>query len=109
MILEESSTIKTENEAIEILDRGRGSLYDPLLVKLFCNYINIIGLTDRKVETKLVTFGDLVEGMVLAEDVWSRNGMKIAARGTRLTSHILKILYSLPSDPSLETVEVMRL
>ncbi len=108
MIMEETRIPRTESQALELLERGRGSLFDPLLVKLYFNYRSLNGQPERKTDTVRVTYSDLTEGMILAEDVWSRTGMKIAARGTRLTPHTLRILYSLPSDPTIETVEVYR-
>ncbi|MFZ5433321.1 MAG: HD-GYP domain-containing protein [Calditrichota bacterium] len=94
-------------EVLDILDRGRGSLYDPLLVKLIENYHASEKDNVQQRATRWVRVSELAEGMILAEDVWSRTGMKIIPRGTRLTPHILKILHQFPVDPVLDSVRIM--
>lgn len=93
-------------DVVAALERGRGTLYDPLLVKLIENYL-VAGTDDvSESSARWVRLTELEEGMVVAEDIWSRTGMKIIPRGTRLTSHILKILQQFPIHPSIDSVRV---
>ena len=50
---------------------------------------------------------DLALGMVLAEDIWSRTGMKIVPAGTRISERILAVLRQFPLDPALEAVQIV--
>lgn len=95
-------------EAIAALEKGRGSLYDPLLVKLVANFHHVDKENVPVAARRWVRVADLSEGMVLAEDVWSRTGMKILPSGTRLTEHILRIVRQFPLDPALESVQVLK-
>lgn len=95
-------------EAIAVLEQGRGAQFDPLLVKLVCNFHQASKRNMPKSATRWVRVADLAEGMVLAEDVWSRTGMKILPAGTQLTPHILKLVRQFPLDPTLESVQVLK-
>ncbi|RPH92356.1 hypothetical protein EHM69_12925 [candidate division KSB1 bacterium] len=106
-ILHSKDKARSAADVISILDKGRGSLYDPLLVKLVENFHKVENNEAYKKNTRWVRIADLGEGMVLAEDMWSRTGMKIIPSGTRLTKHILRILAQFPIDPSLEAVQVV--
>ncbi len=106
MIMHDSHGQARTSEVMEMLDHGRGSLYDPLLVKLVGNYHALALSPDVDRHSRQVRIAELVPGMVLAEDVWSRTGMKIIAKGTRLSPHTLRILLQYPLDPSMESVEV---
>jgi len=94
--------------AIMVLEQGRGSLFDPLLVKLVANFHSARRETTAGSERRWVRVPDLAEGMVIAEDIWSRTGMKILPAGTRLTPHVLKLIHQFPLDPSLEAVQIFK-
>ncbi|MCB9357370.1 MAG: hypothetical protein H6505_02265 [Calditrichaeota bacterium] len=101
--------VKGREEVIRILGRGRGSLYDPMLVGLVENYATLATTPSNAGRlTHRVRLSDLNEGMVLAEDIWSRTGVKIVGSGTRLNEHILRILLTLPLNMAIESVEVLR-
>jgi HD-GYP domain-containing protein (c-di-GMP phosphodiesterase class II) len=95
-------------EAIAVLEKGRGSLYDPLLVKLVANFHSTRRESSANNERRWVRVADLAEGMTLAEDIWSRTGMKILPSGTLLTEHVLKLIRQFPLDPSLESVQILK-
>jgi HD-GYP domain-containing protein (c-di-GMP phosphodiesterase class II) len=100
---------KGREEVIRILGRGRGSLYDPMLVGLVDNYATLAtSPLNSGLSTRRVRLSDLVEGMILAEDIWSRTGVKIVGAGTRLNEHIIRILMTLPLNMAIESVEVQR-
>jgi len=97
------------DQIIAVLERDQGSLYDPLLLRLVQNYHELEdGETAGVKNTERVRLADLVEGMILAEDIWSRNGIKLIPRGTNLNEHILQVLMSTPLDASLGSVEIYR-
>lgn len=100
---------KGREEVIRILGRGRGSLYDPMLVGLVDNYATLAtSPLNLGIATRRVRLSDLMEGMILAEDIWSRTGVKIVGAGTRLNEHIIRILMTLPLNMAIESVEVQR-
>jgi hypothetical protein len=94
-------------EAIATLERGRGSQFDPLLVKLVANYSSTVHVATGGQPTQWVRLTDLALGMILAEDIWSRTGMKIVPAGTRISERILALLRQFPLDPSLEAVQIV--
>ncbi len=97
------------DEVVRILGRGRGHLYDPMLVGLVENFAALTTSPSLNgMATRRVRLSDLVEGMVLAEDIWSRTGVKIVGAGTRLNEHIVRILMTLPLNMAIESVEVQR-
>jgi response regulator RpfG family c-di-GMP phosphodiesterase len=107
MILNDSPSSITGEEILAILEHGQGSLYDPLLVRLMQNYHSITSVeTGERQRTKRIRLADVMEGMVLAEDVWSRSGIKMVPRGTPVNPSILKLLHSGSLDSSLESVEI---
>lgn len=95
-------------QALRVLENGQGSAFDPLLVKLIVNFFNVRPGDRKGQDTYLVRITDLEVGMVLAEDVWSRTGMKIIPNGTQLSEHIVRLVHQFPLDPSLEAVHVYR-
>lgn len=100
---------KGRDDVVRVLGRGRGSLYDPMIVGLVENYATLAtAQINRGVATRRVRLSDLHEGMILAEDIWSRTGVKIVGAGTRLNEHIVRILMTLPLNMAIESVEVQR-
>ena len=93
-------------DVLTALESGRGTFYDPLLVKLIGNYRAADEEAPTAPRTRWVRLTELEEGMVISEDVWSRTGMKIIPSGTRLTKHILSILRQFPVHPSIDSVRV---
>ncbi len=101
--------VRGREEVVHILGRGRGSLYDPMLVGLVENYATLATSPKKNGRaTRRVRLSDLHEGMILAEDIWGRTGVKIVGAGTRLNEHILRILMTLPLNMAIESVEIQR-
>lgn len=101
--------VNGREEVVRILGRGRGSWYDPMLVGLVENYATLAtSPLNKGKQTHRVRLSDLIEGMILAEDIWSRTGVKIIGAGTRLNEHILRILLTLPLNMAIESVEIQR-
>lgn len=109
MITDELPGAATAEEVMGVLENGKGSLYDPLLLRLVQNYHTLSGEEDSESrKSQQVRLADIVEGMVLAEDVWSRTGLKLIPEGTRITEHILELLQSGAVDTSLESLEILK-
>lgn len=103
------SSVGGREEVLRILGRWRGSWYDPMIVGLVENYAALETITlNTGVATQRVRLSDLHEGMILAEDIWSRTGVKIIGAGTKLNEHILRILMTLPLNMAIESVEIQR-
>ena len=98
----------TARHILDRVNRDSGSMYDPLIVKLMADYSEIAGSGNTGNRTRPVRLSDLKPGMILAQDLWSRTGMKIIAKGTMLSEHTLKILFHYPLDPSMSSVDVLQ-
>ena len=96
------------DEIITILKNGSSSAYDPLLLRLVQNYHMLTGVDGSSRRSRLIRLADIVEGMVLAEDVWSRTGVKLIPQGTCISEHVLELLRSGSVDTSLESVEILK-
>jgi HD-GYP domain-containing protein (c-di-GMP phosphodiesterase class II) len=107
MIAEDLPEGASTEEIMTVLKNGQGSLYDSLLLRLVQNYHTLTGGENgNQRRSRLIRLADVVEGMILAEDVWSRTGVKIMPRGTRITERILNLLQSGSVDATLESVEI---
>lgn len=106
MILVDNQFKIGTSQVMDVLQQKTGSLYDPMLVKLIETYHDLVHGKESRRQSLATKVTDLAVGMVLAQDIWSRTGMKIISKGTRLTEHTLKILRQYPLDPSQEFVEV---
>jgi response regulator RpfG family c-di-GMP phosphodiesterase len=108
MIAEDLPESASTEKIMEVMSNGQGSLYDPLLLRLVQNYHTLTSSEEgNQSRSKLIRLADVVEGMVLAEDIWSRTGVKIMPRGTRITEHTLDLLQSGSIDATLESVEII--
>jgi response regulator RpfG family c-di-GMP phosphodiesterase len=107
-IISNEDRARSAQQVIEILEEGRGKLYDPLLVKLVANFHAVSKPEAIMKPMHMVRVSDLGEDMILGEDVWSRTGMKIIPAHTRITPHILGLLRQFPLDPALESLQVYR-
>lgn len=98
----------TSQQVLDRLNRDSGSLYDPLIVKLMSDYSEISDAGSSSEQSCPVRLADLKPGMILAQDLWSRTGMKIIAKGTVLSEHTLRILFHHPLDPSVSSIDILQ-
>jgi HD-GYP domain-containing protein (c-di-GMP phosphodiesterase class II) len=108
MIADEIPESASAEEILTVLKSGKGSTYDPLLLRLVQNFHMINGEDGASRKSRLIRLADIVEGMVLAEDIWSRNGVKLIPQGTRITEHVLNLLQSGSVDTSLDSIEILK-
>jgi len=76
--------------AIEMIGQGAGSAFDPDAVRIFLRTFPKVAVPGKQ---RVVTLRDLRPGMVLAEGIYSENGMLLIPDGQRLTAtYIDKLL-----------------
>jgi response regulator RpfG family c-di-GMP phosphodiesterase len=76
--------------AHEMISQGSGTVFDPEAVRLFLRTVPKAVVPGRQ---RLVPLSDLSPGMVLAEGIYSENGMLLIPDGQRLTAtYIAKLL-----------------
>jgi response regulator RpfG family c-di-GMP phosphodiesterase len=77
-------------QALEMISQGSGSAFDPTAVRIF---LRSVPKADVAGKQRAVRLGELRPGMVLAEGIYSENGMLLIADGQRLTAtYIDKLL-----------------
>jgi response regulator RpfG family c-di-GMP phosphodiesterase len=69
--------------ASELIRQGSGSAYDPEAVRIFMRAVPKAVLPGKQ---RVVPLSDLCPGMVLAEGIYSENGMLLIPDGQRLTA-----------------------
>ena len=108
MITDDLPDTASFDDIMAVLKSGQSSEYDPLLLRLVQNYHMMSGEDSSSRRSRLVRLADIVEGMVLAEDIWSRSGVKLIPHGTCISEHVLSLLRSGSVDTSLESVEIIK-
>jgi response regulator RpfG family c-di-GMP phosphodiesterase len=96
------SSGKTSNEAIEFMN-SQSSHYDPDVFATFQQC-----LIDENYTTETVRIVNLMEGMFLTEDLFTRNGQLVICKGQETTSSVcskLKVLYA--NKVILDSIEVL--
>jgi hypothetical protein len=98
------------NEASALLVRGSGTLFDPELVRRFISLDVMQEFEfDDSGETVLVPPYDLREGMVVAEDVHTKNGMFLLPRGAKLSRGMInRIMKINNADPVPAGIQVFK-
>ena len=96
-------------EIIERLEELRGTCYDPMVIVQLREML--AGGTPRELRDSRMRLAvpDLQAGMVLAEDLCTDSGLKLLARGTRLSSSVLETIWRRHRlEPLLEGATVLR-
>jgi response regulator RpfG family c-di-GMP phosphodiesterase len=95
--------------AMEILERGANREFDPYLVKLMHGYLQAATAPDWDTNTIRIPLAELEEGQILAEDLWTRSGVKLLPQGAKLTQHKVQLILNYrSSEPVEETVAIYR-
>ncbi|MBU1707675.1 hypothetical protein KKB28_07155, partial [bacterium] len=95
--------------AIEVLERGANREFDPYLVKLMSGYLQFAATPDWDSNFIRIPLTELEEGQILAEDLWTRSGVKLLPQGAKLTQHKVELILNYrSSDPIVETVAIYR-
>jgi response regulator RpfG family c-di-GMP phosphodiesterase len=78
-------------DAEEMIHQGSGSLFDPEAVRLFLRAVPKAVVPGKQ---RIVPLSDLRPGMVLAEGIYSENGMLLIPDGQRLTATYIDKLHN---------------
>lgn len=73
----------SSKDAAEMIHKGSGTAFDPEAVRLFLRAVPKAAVPGKQ---KIVPLADLRPGMVLAEGIYSENGMLLIPDGQRLTA-----------------------
>lgn len=97
------------DEVLDRLDEYRGTCYDPVVIVQLQEML-ASGPRDELRDSRVrLAIPDLYPGMVLAEDLCTDTGLKLLARGTRLSAPALEIIQRRHRlEPLLEGATVLR-
>ena len=101
-----SETRLTASKAKEFIASAKGSRYDPELVDMFFNTININDQTDniQTQEVIMIAAKELKENMVLARDLLTQDGILLLSEGHRLGEHMIRQINNLEKSLNEELV-----
>jgi hypothetical protein len=95
--------------AMETLERGANCEFDPFLVRLIAGYLKTKQTPDWDSKVMSVPLTELQEGQTLAEDLWTRSGVKLLPEGVKLTQHTIDFLLNYrATDPMTDSVAIHR-
>lgn len=111
VLIDFSSTVSRtglpSRDTLEEMAEHAGTLYDPLVIAHLQAITESTKETDPPFSRVHVPIGDLSEGMVLAEDLYTDSGVKLLARGTSLTKANLSAIQGRSRfDATLQTAVV---
>ncbi len=94
-------------EAMEKMQRDTKKAYDPRLVMLLDEYIWTNLRQDLQGHIQVISLADLREGMILARDLITNAGMKLAASGTVLTAKAIEHIQNhVVHDPLIGSIYI---
>jgi response regulator RpfG family c-di-GMP phosphodiesterase len=100
---------ESEEDVLARLAGHSGTLYDPMVLVHFSALHADPSAPDWRVDRVVLPVHDLAVGMILAEDLCTESGLKLLARGTRLTPAALNtILRRHLAEPILHGATVLR-
>jgi putative two-component system response regulator len=97
------------DEIVDGLEERRGTCYDPMVIVQLQEML-ASGPTRELRDSRIrLAVPDLQAGMVLAEDLCTDSGLKLLARGTRLSAPVLETIWRRHSlEPLLEGATILR-
>jgi len=100
---------ESEEEILSRLSGHGGTLYDPMVLVHLGAMQSDPSAPDWRVDRVVLPIHELAVGMVLAEDLCTESGLKLLARGSRLTASALNtILRRHLAEPILQGATVLR-
>jgi response regulator RpfG family c-di-GMP phosphodiesterase len=97
------------DEIMDGLDEHRGTCYDPMVIVQLQEMLASGPQRELRDSRIRLAVPDLQAGMVLAEDLCTDSGLKLLARGTRLSSSVLETIWRRHRlEPLLEGATVLR-
>jgi putative two-component system response regulator len=96
-------------EIMDGLEERRGTCYDPMVIVQFQEMLASGPARELRDTRVRLAVPDLQAGMVLAEDLCTDSGLKLLARGTRLSVPVLETIWRRHRlEPLLEGATVLR-
>ena len=101
---------KTLNTALAYLVQHSGTKFDPEATRYFISLdLSADFLFDSATETEHVEPQNLVEGMVVAEDVFTKNGMFLLPKGAKLSRGMIGRIRNVnAADPIAAGIQIFR-
>lgn len=97
------------DEIMEGLDERRGTCYDPMVIVQLQEMLASGPPQELRDSRIRLAVPDLEAGMVLAEDLCTDSGLKLLARGTRLSAPVLETIWRRHRlQPLLEGATILR-
>jgi putative two-component system response regulator len=97
------------DEIMEGLDERRGTCYDPMVIVKLQEMLASGPRQELRDSRIRLAVPDLQAGMVLAEDLCTDSGLKLLARGTRLSAPVLETIWRRHRlEPLLEGATILR-
>lgn len=82
--------ITTNNGLIEELHKARGAQLDPRVAQLVEEYVRVVDNPTWLEDKRQITIYELAEGMVIATDLCTGNGVKLLSKDTKITASIIE-------------------
>ncbi len=99
---------ETLAEVLECLRRGRGTFFDPHLLVVSEEYLNVIERPSWAEGKRQVSVAQLEEGMVIAADLQTSSGIKLLPADSRLTRGMIERIQARHQvDPIINWVYVL--
>lgn len=101
-----SETRLTASKAKEFITSSKGSRYDPELVDMFFDIINIDDQADsiKNQEVIMIPAAELKQNMVLARDLLTQDGILLLSEGHRIGEHMIRQINNLEKSLNEELV-----
>lgn len=97
----------TVDHLIAVLARAKGTILDPHVVQLMCEYLQVVENPSWREGKRQVSIYDLKVGMVIAHDLTTGNGTKLLSDKTKISvSNLERILAHHQYDPILNNIYV---
>lgn len=108
-ILEQSVArgVTTNEGLIEELRKARGTLLDPRVAQLAEEYVRVVDNPSWLENKRQISIYELTEGMVIATDLCTGNGVKLLSKETKISSSIVdRIIAHHQVDPIVNLIYV---
>ncbi|MBI3585721.1 MAG: response regulator [Ignavibacteriales bacterium] len=108
-ILEQSIArgVTMNSELIEELHKARGTQLDPRIAQLVEEYVRVVDNPSWLENKRQITIYELMDGMVIATDLCTGNGVKLLSKDTKISSSIVdRIIAHHQVDPIVNLIYV---
>ena len=97
----------SKQEAAQYIQAGSGTRYDPDLVSIFRKIVKSDAYTNSAPKVMKVNYRELREGMILAKNITSNNGLLMLREGQILDQLLIERIHSFVDDTQSSTIIVV--